>query len=186
MRRALAALLSESAWALVYPERIIHRIVATVDNLPRPRAPANVMPVKPAPGAFMVTGTGEALAIDPGNGARYAPYVRLAQGLDARRAVTLYMRFYPLFQQAYEGLGYPKGYFNDRLIEAIDDLLDAPGAAAPVSLTQPKVLYQYWDPDLEMRSAGQKIMIRIGPENAAVVKAKLREIRRELMSRAAH
>jgi hypothetical protein len=44
-------------------------------------------------------------------------------------------------------------------------------------LVQPKVLYQYADSELGALSAGQKAMIRIGPENAAVVKAKLREIR---------
>jgi Protein of unknown function (DUF3014) len=185
MRRALAALLGEPALALLYPERIIHRIVATVDNLPRRRAPAGAMPVKPAPGAFMVAGTGAALAISPANAARYAHYARLAQALDARRAVTLYIRLYPLFQRAYEELGYPKGYFNDRLIEAIDDLLDAPEGTGPVGLTQPKVLYQYGDPDLEMRSAGQKIMVRMGPANAAVIRARLREIRQELMRRSA-
>jgi hypothetical protein len=34
---------------------------------------------------------------------------------------------------------------------------------------------------LEARSAGQKIMMRMGSENAAKVKAKLREIRSELV-----
>jgi hypothetical protein len=45
------------------------------------------------------------------------------------------------------------------------------------------VLYQYADPDLEARSAGPKMMMRMGSENAAKVKAKLQEIRRELTSR---
>jgi hypothetical protein len=84
-------------------------------------------------------------------------------------------------QEDYRNLGYPKGYFNDRLIEAIDDMLAAPEAPATVALVQPKVLYQYADPDLEARSAGQKIMMRMGSENAAKVKAKLQEIRRELV-----
>ncbi|OIQ76552.1 hypothetical protein GALL_417610 [mine drainage metagenome] len=50
---------------------------------------------------------------------------------------------------------------------------------------QPKVLYQFADPKLEARSAGQKIMIRMGADNAAKVKAKLAEIRQELMARTA-
>jgi hypothetical protein len=45
------------------------------------------------------------------------------------------------------------------------------------------VLYQFADPELEGLSAGQKIMLRMGAENAAKVKAKLREIRRELSAR---
>jgi hypothetical protein len=50
----------------------------------------------------------------------------------------------------------------------------------PVELFRPGVMYEYADPDLEVRSAGQKILIRMGSENAARLKAKLREIRRQL------
>jgi hypothetical protein len=92
--------------------------------------------------------------------------------------VQSYARFYPLFQKAYEDLGYPNGYFNDRLVEVIDHLLAAPDVPAPVALAQPKVLYEFADPALEARSAGQKILMRIGPVGEARVKAKLREIRR--------
>jgi len=45
-------------------------------------------------------------------------------------------------------------------------------------------MYEYADPALESRSAGQKILIRMGPENAARLKAKLREIRGQLTSAA--
>jgi hypothetical protein len=41
-------------------------------------------------------------------------------------------------------------------------------------------LYQFADPNLEDLSAGQKIMIRLGSENAARIKARLRDVRREL------
>ena len=44
----------------------------------------------------------------------------------------------------------------------------------------PKVLYEFADADLQERSAGQKIMLRMGSGNAARVKDKLRAIRREL------
>jgi hypothetical protein len=80
-------------------------------------------------------------------------------------------------QEAYLELGYPDTNFETRVIEVIDHLLDTPNVAAPVDLTQPKVLYEYRDPVLEDRSSGQKILMRIGPEHATLVKAKLREIR---------
>jgi hypothetical protein len=74
------------------------------------------------------------------------------------------------------------------LVEAIDDLLDAPEIDGRIELMRPKVLYEFADPDLETRSAGQKIMVRMGKENALRVKAKLGEIREALVSlgRAAH
>lgn len=186
MRGELAALFGEpSLTALFFPDRMITRIVATIDNLPRRRAPEGVMPVKPVPGAFVTAGSADNRVIGPDNWARYAPYVAVAQAVDAKKLVDFYVRFYPLFQQAYEELGYPKGYFNDRLIEAIDDLLAAPNISDPIKLVQPKVLYQFADPDLEALSAGQKIMIRMGADNAAKVKAKLTEIRALVVSRTA-
>lgn len=175
MRETVTGLVGRKAFeALVHPTQLIRRIVATVDNLPRETAPARGMPLEPVPGRFT-----------PGaaNAARYAPYVRVLESLDARALVQRYVESYPLFQRAYAELGYPSRNFNDRLVEAIDDLLAAPELAGPVELVQPKVLYQFADPALEGRSAGQKIMMRMGSENAAKVKAKLREIRRELVQR---
>jgi hypothetical protein len=177
---ALRDQLGAKALALLADDRIIHRIVATVDALPRRQLPVAARPVKPVPGAFVVAGKGDDLAIAAANAARYAPYALLARSVDAPALVGLYRRFYPLFQQAYRELGYPRGYFNDRLVEAIDDLLAAPELDGPVALVQPKVLYQFADPDLESRSAGQKIMVRMGGDNEAMVKAKLRELRQAL------
>jgi hypothetical protein len=38
-------------------------------------------------------------------------------------------------------------------------------------------MYQFADPALEGLPAGQKILIRMGPENASIIKAKLAELR---------
>ena len=94
-----------------------------------------------------------------------------------RRLADVYLRFYPLFQRVYQDLGYPNGYFNDRLVQAIDSLLATPQPAGPIELTRPNVMYTFADPALEARPAGQKMLLRMGPENAAVIKAKLTELR---------
>ena len=165
---------------------LVRRVVATVDALPRKETiPQRVLPVKPLPGPFATVGQGEERRISPSNAARYVPLVRLMESVDTPKLVAVYVRYYPLFQQAYVELGYPNGYFNDRLVAAIDNLLSAPDAAGPVPLVQPKVLYAYADPELEALSAGQKIMLRMGSENSARVKAKLREIRRALTATSA-
>ena len=119
----------------------------------------------------------DALELSAQNAARYAPYVSGFEAIRTDAMVAMYKRYYPLFQQAYVELGYPNGYFNDRLVEVIDHLLATPEVAGPIRLKQPKVLYEFADPDLEERSAGQKLLIRMGTANAARVKAKLKEIR---------
>jgi hypothetical protein len=178
MARAIAALVGDKQFAAFFiSERMVRHIVATVDNLPRQEASVKMWPVKPVGSWLDTAGGGDALVIGPKNAARYAPYVRVVKALDAQKLAANYRRFYPLFQEAYRDLGYPKGYFNDRLIAAIDDLLATPEPKEPLRLVQVKVRYQFADPDLDQRSAGQQILLRMGVDNARVVKAKLRDFR---------
>lgn len=169
----------------------IRRFVVTVDNLPRKRAPVRSWPVNPTPGRFVAAGSGDAISLSAENFKRYEPFVRLVESVDTGTAVALYVRFYPLIQEAYQELGYPDKYFNDRLIEVIDHLLATPDLAGPVRLTLPRlegsikldrpwVLYEFADPELEARSAGQKILIRMGFDNEARLKVKLRDLRSKL------
>jgi len=172
----VAGLVGQKAFdAFVNPAQLIRRIVVTVDNLPRRIAPMRMRAVKPVPGKF---------APGADNVSRYALPVKVFESLDARALVRAYRMFYPLFQSAYAELGSPVVYFNDRLVEAIDDMLAAPVLDGQPELVQPKVLFQYADPALEARSAGQKALMRLGAANEAKVKAKLREIRRELTAAA--
>ncbi len=157
---------------------LVRRIVVTVDNLPRQKLPVEKRPLQPLEGQTAVSTEGDLVTLSEANYARYAPLVRLVAGADTQQVAQLYFRYYPLFQQAYEDLGYPGQYFNDRLVEAIDSLLAAPQPAGRIQLVQPRVFYEFADPKLEARPAGQKLMIRMGSENAAVIKGKLQELRK--------
>ena len=108
---------------------------------------------------------------------RYDAIVAQISAADLNAVHELYRRYYPLFQKAYEGLGYPDRYFNDRLVEVIDHLLAAPDIDGPVLLTRPHVLFQFADPQLEALSSGQKLLIRVGPAHRATIKASLRALR---------
>ena len=181
LREALVGIFGASTFdALFRPQDFVRNVVATIDNLPRKQVALRLMPVKPVPGSFRATGSGGSVVIGGDNAARYTPYVRAMQAIDSTKLVALYVHLYPLFQQAYADLGYPSRYFNDRVFEVIDHLLATPDAPATVALVQPKVLYEYADPALADLSAGQKILLRMGPENEAKVKAKLRELKRAL------
>ena len=184
MREAIALWLGRRAFDQhVVADQLVPRIVATVDNLPRRTAPQRMMPLHAVTGAFRASG-GEHAAIDASNASRYATYVQLLDAVPASALVALYVRAYPLFQKAYEQLGMGGKYFNDRVIETIDDLLAAPEVGARMELLRPKVLYEFADPDLETRSAGQKILLRMGLENARKVKTWLRGVKQELAAAA--
>jgi Protein of unknown function (DUF3014) len=182
VRDSLAGLFGQPAVAqFLVPENIVRHIVVTIDNLPRKKVAVELRPVKPTPGETVVASQGDMTILETANYARYTPFVRLVASADPKTVATVYFHLYPLFQQAYEDLGYPGRFFNDRLIEVIDHLLAAPEPQGPVELVQPKVFYQFADPMLEDLSAGQKLLIRIGPANERSLKAKLRDLRAALV-----
>ena len=172
------------------------RFVATVDNLGRSQAPSGLWPVNPAGGRFIVDRRGETLVLGADNAQRYTPYVLLLENVDMTALAAAYTRLYPLLQQAYEELGYPRRYFNDRLVQVIDQLLATPVPEAPLKMhlptiaaaeqpQRPWVLYEFDDPALQSLSAGQRLLLRMGPVNERRVKARLAEFRRLVAGEAA-
>ena len=162
-------------------ENIVRHIVVTIDNLPRKKVAVDLRPVKPTAGETAISNQGDTTTLGAANYARYAPFIHLVETTDPKTLASVYFHLYPLFQQAYEDLGYPGRFFNDRLVEVIDHLLAAPEPQGPIDLVQPKVFYQFADPKLEDLSAGQKLLIRMGPANERSLKAKLRDFRSELV-----
>lgn len=159
------------------PQSVVSHVVVTIDNLPRKKVAERLKPIKAIAGQFAASGTDDALVLNESNYARYQPFVQLVGAANMDQVAATYFKFYPLFQQSYVDLGYPNGYFNNRLVEVIDHLLATPDVAGPIKLTQPGVMYEFADAKLENLSAGQKAMIRVGKANAAVLKTKLRELR---------
>jgi hypothetical protein len=184
VRESLVGLLgAKSVAQFLVPENIVRHIVVTVDNLPRKKVAVELRPVKPTPGGTVVATQGDITTLGSANFERYAPLIKVIRSTDSGLLASTYFRLYPLFQQAYEDLGYPGQYFNDRLVEVIDDMLRAPEIQGPIQLTQPKVFYEYADPKLESLSAGQKLLVRMGPANEVIMKSKLREFRRSIVNR---
>ena len=183
VQAALAQLLTrQGVMAFLNTDGFVRRAVVTVDNLARPHAASRLWPVQPTPGKLQLLLAGDAELIAADNARRYEPFVAFVASVEPARAAALYRRLYPLFRQAYAELGYPKGQFNDRLVEVIDHLLAAPEPKQPPALklvdvkgevpsTRPWVRYEYADPALESLSAGQKIMVRIGSTHERRLKA---------------
>ncbi|MDX2495379.1 MAG: DUF3014 domain-containing protein [Desulfuromusa sp.] len=162
---ALKSLLSvKKIYQLLYTENFIQKFVATIDNLPEKRLARAHLPIKAPGGKFLIAGTTEAPQTSSRNYKRYNPYLTLMESIDQDLAIKIYTHFYPLFQTAYEQLGYKNAYFNDRLVYVIDHLLETPNPADPLQLAQPAVLYTYANPVLENLSSGQKILLRIGQD----------------------
>ncbi len=180
-----------SALGMFQLDDFARRVVATVDNLGRSHAPSRIWPMNPAEGRFLTEKSGDVEVISADNGLRYTPYVLLIETVDLHQVARAYVRLYPTFQKAYEEVGYPKRYFNDRVVEVLDQLVATPDVEGsikvrrpvingPMQPTRPWVLYEFEDPALQALTAGQRILLRTGPVNERRLKAKLTELRRLL------
>jgi Protein of unknown function (DUF3014) len=167
---------------LLVPQNLIRHVVVTVDNLSKKKVAVELRPIKATSGQFMTSGGVDQLTISVQNYARYGPFVDVVRSVDVPHLVQLYYHFYPLFQSAFDDLGYQNAYFNDHLLALIDHLLATPDVTGPVALVQPNVMYLYADPALEALSPGQKTLIRMGPANESLIKARLRELKAQLLA----
>lgn len=175
-------------------EGLAARAVATVDALSSRQVPGNIQAVvgpggdfvaypDPDPPTVIRNEAGDPMAqylSDPANHERYEPYVALIESVDAAQFAELYRRNAPLVEQAWRELGYTDVEFDLRLAEVIDELLATPEVEEPYRLVKPEAYYHFADEELEALSAGQKVLLRMGSENAARVKAKLAEFREVL------
>ncbi|MDH5216626.1 MAG: DUF3014 domain-containing protein [Gammaproteobacteria bacterium] len=163
---------------------IIERIVITVDNMTLRTLPPKHALVQPPKGKFKVIEKEDyQYILNEKNFKRYTPYVDFIEKANIKDLVTVYVHFYPLFQEVYESLGYPDSYFNDRLIEVINHLQETPEVVGPIELQRPHVFYIYADPALEGLSAGQRTLLRMGADNTGRLKQVLLNLRDEILHR---
>ncbi len=180
MLSTLSGLLNPELSSLIVSDNIIRRIVTTVDNLTNRQLPKNIVALHPAESQFMVMEQSGKLFIHPQNYRRYDKYITFIQYINPESLAYSYAKLYPLFQQAYENLGYPNRYFNDRVLQVIDHLQATPEIADPIPLVRPKVFYQFADPKLEQSSIGQRIMLRIGSTHRQQVKQQLTTLKQAI------
>ena len=159
------------------------RIVVAVENMTSPtQLSEEHSPLKPLESTFVTTGGKNHASISPDNFKRYTPFVELAKAVDPNKLVAIYVHFYPAFQSAYHELGTDK-YFNDRVVEVIDHILKTPEVAGYPRVVRPSPHYRYKFADIELEnlSSSQKVLIRMGYDNAQVIKLKLRQLRKLLV-----
>jgi hypothetical protein len=177
--------------SMLQTDDFARRCVATIDNLGRDKSSARLWPVNPTPGRFSVRAGADGTRIAPDNSLRYTPFVLMVEALDTSSALAAYSYLYPQLQRAYEELGFPGRSFHRRLVEVIELLLATPDLAqparmvlpvinSPVQPARPWVMYEFEDPAHAARPAGQRLLLRMGPENARRLKARLRDFHQAL------
>lgn len=157
--------------------QFVRRFVVLAENLSRGELP-QTEPLYRTPGREMpARGVDDGLFVMDGRAhARFDRFVDAFAALDADAAVGLYRTLSPLFRRAYAELGHRGADFDQTLRAAIRRVLRAEPPAGPHQLVKPSVMYLYADAGVENLDQAHKQLIRLGPDNARRVKAKLREI----------
>jgi hypothetical protein len=163
---------------------LVRRFVATVINLAEGASPASHVRFLQPAGAFRAGASGTESNtdwfVDPSSFHRYDVVTEVLLSLDPARAAELHRRLHPLLDSAYAELGNPASSFDATLAAAIDRLLAVPVPPQPVAVVPGDGQFVYADPALEERSAAERHLLRLGPDNQQRDQLKLRELRRAL------
>lgn len=176
--REVGATLSErpdwTRWLL--GDEVVRRFVTAVVRVSGGRSPASVLEPLAPEEDFRVRESEGRTVIAPESYDRYDALTATFVSLDPRRTAWLYRQLHPLFEEVHQDLGFPEGTFDDALSRAVENVLAVQIPDGPVPVVADQGTYRFRDPALESRSAAAKHLLRMGPENARRVQAKLREL----------
>lgn len=156
---------------------LVRRFVGAVVTIGAGVSPESELEFLEPEGRFRVEERGGSTVIDTASYARYDSIVETFVSLDTEGTAELYDRLRPLFQEAYRDLGFSRGEFDAAMARAVETLLAVPVPEGPVEVEPDGAeAFAFRDPELEELSPAQKHLVRMGPENARRVQAKLEEL----------
>lgn len=182
VRTTLADIVPAPAHPSLAPDNLVARAAALADAFARGKLVRDKLPLPAMPGKLIVVEREERTFLDTANYARYDAVVAAFAEMDTAALARWYLRYEPLLQQAYAELGNGEASVRDAILAGIELMLAAPAPAGELELTQPAVFYKYADPALESLPESQKLLIRMGPRNRAVIVAQLQRLREALGS----
>ena len=183
VQAALAPLVTDSALAPALDNSdLLLRAASLIDASSQGRAFHEVLKLPQPDGDFAVVERDGAHYMDPASHQRYDAYAQAIASLDPQALAENFHTFRPLLEQAYASLGYRGEDMDNALVRALDQVIDAPVLQHPAKLEQDVTTWHYTDESLEDLPSLAKLMLRMGPENQALVQAHARAIRAALLA----
>ncbi|MBW3166123.1 DUF3014 domain-containing protein [Ferrimonas balearica] len=161
-------------------DNLVRRFVVFVDNLAGGEVMRQQGPFTPLKDNFKALEMNGKFYLDPEGYRRFDQYAEFLYRLDETKLRDHFMLVEPLMESAFQELGYGAGQFRSAIVDSMDELLAAPEYDTPLELLSHSVNYQFADPAIEELSDAQKVMIRMGPDNARKVKSLLRRFKAAL------
>jgi hypothetical protein len=176
--RTLVQGLSESPAVMAWlpTTRLIRNFTVVVANIADGATPSRHLRVLRPSSSFRIVERDGGTYVDPRGYDRYTKFADAVASIDPAGAAKLYATLRPRLEEAHRDLGGGDQSFDRTLERAIVALLDTPAVNDPVRLRPKGIGYAYADERLESLSAAQKQLLRMGPRNMQIIKARLREI----------
>lgn len=165
---------------LIVNDSILANMVASVNNTAQGTLPENVSLLSPPATEFSVFKQADNQFITPESFTRYNVYAQTFAEIETEDMLALLDQYESQIIAQFEQIALPNAQFTSTLINAINRLLDTPTVNLPIPVISDSAMYKFANPQLEALLPAQKQLLRMGPDNMRLVKAKLRELRTAL------
>ena len=157
---------------------VIERGTSMVYLLVQGEVPYKLLPIARPKGAFPIADDGTQVTVSADGFARYDALAQWLMSLDVEALAAALARFTPLFREAWSYYGEEAEAFDFAVISALDMVASTPEVdLASARLVRKEAVWLYEDPAIEGLPAIQKQVLRMGPDNAAIVKDKASQAR---------
>jgi len=160
------------------PGNIIERSASLIYLMAQGDVPYKLLPVSRPKAAFPISDDGTQVVTDPAGFERYDALTQWLQSLDLESILSSLEWFIPLFREAWSYYGEDPAAFDMAVVMTLDLVIAAPEVdLSEARLIRKEAVWIFEDPAIEGLAPIQKQVLRMGPENAEIVKAKATEAR---------
>ena len=160
------------------PGNIIERSASVVYLMAQGDVPYKLLPVSRPKAAFPISDDGTQVVTDPAGFERYDALTQWLQSLNLESLLSSLEWFIPLFREAWSYYGEDPAAFDMAVVMTLDLVIATPEIDLnEARLIRKEAVWIFEDPAIEGLAPIQKQVLRMGPENAEIVKAKATEAR---------
>ncbi len=175
--REQVSLLSPGMAEWLKQDDLVRRFAVVIDNARVGDYPRRQLAFLTPTAKFPVRQQDDRMLLDPDGYHRFDSFVDTAISVDPQRAATLLRTLSPLLVEALKELGAKDPDPFAAMREGIDQILATPDVEGDIEVVQPKVYYQFADPNIEALKPLQKQLLRMGPQNLARIKSYLMQVK---------
>ena len=160
------------------PGNIIERSASLIYLMAQGDVPYKLLPVSRPKATFPISDDGTQVITDPAGFERYDALTQWLESLELKPLLSSLEWFIPLFREAWSYYGENPAAFDMAVVMTLDLVIATPEVdLSEARLIRKEAVWIFEDPAIEELAPIQKQVLRMGPENAKILKAKAAEMR---------